>query len=182
MKLAALHSVIASLEATKAFRQKRVLLPVLALALAASVVVGRERPSQAVVEPAARIDTRVQAAEPDIDVSKLARPTQEARLDPAKDPFARRSFAPAQAAQGAAAAAAAAPPLPFVYLGKMIEDGELAVFLSRGEKSYSLHAGQKRGQKLDPEYRVDKVTETSITFTYLPSKTRQTLDIPAVNP
>jgi hypothetical protein len=182
MKLPALHSVISSLEATKAFRQKRVLLPVLALALAASVVVGRERPSQAVVEPAARIDTRIQPAEPDIDVSKLVRPAQEARLDPAKDPFARRSFAPAQAPQPrGVAAAAAAPPLPFVYLGKMIEDGKLAVFLSRGEKSYSVHADGKQGQKLDDEYRIDKVTETRVTFTYLPSKTRQTLDIPAVN-
>ena len=179
MKLPALHAVLSSLEATKAFRQKRVLLPVLALALVASVVAGRERPSQAVVEPAERIDTRIQAAEPDIDVAKLARPTQEARLDPAKDPFARRSFAPAQAPQPqGAAAAAAAPPLPFFYLGKMIEDGKLAVFLGRDERNYSVHSGQK----LDNEYRVDKVTENSVTFTHLPSKTKQTLDIPAVKP
>jgi len=182
MKLAALHSIISSWEGTKAFRQKRVLLPVIALALAASVVVGRERPSQAVVAPAARVDTRLQATEVDIDVSKLARQAEEAQLDPARNPFARRSFGPAPAPQGAAAAAASAPPLPFVYLGKMIEDGELAVFLSRGEKSYSVHAGQKQGQKLDHEYRIDKVTESHVTFTYLPSKTRQTLDIPAVNP
>jgi hypothetical protein len=176
MKLPALQSIIPSWEATKAFRQKRVLLPVLALALVASVVVGRERPSQVVVAPAARIDTRIQATELDIDVSKLTRQTEEAQLDPAKNPFARRSFAPGQGPQGVAADASA-PPLPFVYLGKMIEDGKLAVFLSRGEKSYSVHSGQK----LDGEYRIDKVTETSVTFTYLPLKTRQTLDIPAVN-
>jgi len=113
---------------------------------------GRERPSGAAVEPAARIDARLQASPRgeapalDLDLSKLARGTEEAKTDgpPAVDPFARRSFAPAQGApQAAPAAAPAAPLLPFVYLGKAIEDGKLEVFLSRGEKSYSVRAGQK---------------------------------------
>ena len=51
------------------------------------------------------------------------------------------------------------------------------MFLARGEDSFSVHGGQK----LDAEYRVDKVSETAVTFTYLPMKTKQTLDIPAVN-
>ena len=55
------------------------------------------------------------------------------------------------------------------------------VFLARGEESYSLHAGQKKGQKVDEQYRVDKVTENRVTFTYLPLKIQQTLEIPAVN-
>jgi hypothetical protein len=164
----------------------RVALPVLALGLIASVVAGRERPTTPEVQPASRIDTRLQASpraeEMDLDLSKLSRSVEETKPEgaPAVDPFARRSFSPAQAPQQAAqapAAAPTAPPLPFVYLGKAIEDGKLEVFLSRGEKSYSVHAKQK----LDDEYRIDKVTETSITFTYLPLKTRQTLDIPAVN-
>jgi hypothetical protein len=166
----------------------RVVLPVLALGLIASVVTGRERPVTPEVQPAARIDTRLQASpraeEMDLDLSKLSRSVEETKPEgaPAVDPFARRSFSPPQAPQqaanvAAAAAAPTAPPLPFVYLGKAIEDGKLEVFLSRGEKSYSVHAKQK----LDDEYRIDKVTETRITFTYLPLKTRQTLDIPAVN-
>jgi hypothetical protein len=164
----------------------RVALPVLALGLIASVVTGRERPSTPEAQPAARIDTRLQAGpraeDLDLDLSKLARSVEETKPAgaPAVDPFARRSFSPAQAAPQAAnapASAPTAPPLPFVYLGKAIEDGKLEIFLSRGEKSYSVHAKQK----LDDEYRIDKVTETSITFTYLPLKTRQTLDIPAVN-
>lgn len=164
----------------------RVAVPVLALGLIASVVAGRERPPTPATEPAARIDTRLQsssrAEEMDLDLSKLARGAEEPRAEgaPAVDPFARRSFSPAQAAPqvvNAPAAAPTAPPLPFVYLGKAIEDGRLEVFLGRGERSYSVHARQK----LDDDYRIDKVTETSITFTYLPLKTRQTLDIPAVN-
>ena len=63
----------------------------------------------------------------------------------------------------------------------MIEDGELQVFLARGEESFSLRGSQKKGQKVDEQYRVDKVTENRVTFTYLPLKTQQTLEIPAVN-
>jgi hypothetical protein len=164
----------------------RVAVPIAVLALIASVVTGRERPSAAVVEPAARINARVEAKQPDakeqeLDLSQLVRPAQDEGGQPGANPFARRSFAPNAAPQAAQAAAPEAPPLPFRYVGKMIEDGKLAVFLSRGEDSYSVHAGQKRGQKIDEQYRVDKVTETSVTFTYLPLKTKQTLDIPAVN-
>jgi hypothetical protein len=51
------------------------------------------------------------------------------------------------------------------------------VFLQRGDQSYSIRAGDK----LDGEYRVSKVTESTITFVYLPMNKRQTLEIPAVN-
>jgi hypothetical protein len=188
MKLPSLQTLVPSRDSMKAFRQKRVMFPVIALALIASVVVGRERPSGAALEPAGRLDTRLQssqrgaAQELDLDLSKLARGAEEAKPEgaPAVDPFARRSFAPAQGAPQAADAPAsppAAPPLPFAYLGKAIEDGKLEVFLSRGEQSYSVRSGQK----IDGEYRVDKVTQSSVTFTYLPLKTKQTLEIPAVN-
>ena len=154
-------------------------IPVLALALIASVVAGKEKAAEPQVQPASRIDSRVQASEQDLDLSKLFRAGEEAKTEAASDPFARRSFAPAgQAAQAAAApAAATAPPLPFRYLGKAIEDGQLSVFLARGDDSYSVHAKQK----LDEQYRVDKVTGNSVTFTYLPLNQKQTLDIPAVN-
>jgi pyruvate/2-oxoglutarate dehydrogenase complex dihydrolipoamide acyltransferase (E2) component len=164
--------------------------PIAVLALIASVVVGRERPAEPVVEPASRIQPRIEAREPDLDLSQLVRPADAAAEKPAADPFARHSFAPQAQADAAAAQPAAppaAPPLPFRYLGKMIEDGELAVFLARGDESYSVKAehgkkqGKNRGQKLDGEYRVDKVTENRVTFTYLPLKIQQTLEIPAVN-
>jgi hypothetical protein len=157
---------------------KRVLTPraataVLALILVASVVAGREKRSAEPVEPAARIAATVQVD--DLDLERLARTAGPA---PLADPFAQGSLA-AAGANGAAAAPAkpSAPPLPFKYLGKAIEDGKLSVFLARDEDSFSVHGGQK----LDAEYRVDKVSETAVTFTYLPMKTKQTLDIPAVN-
>jgi len=144
---------------------RRVLSVIAAGLVAASVVAGRERTAE-VVQPVARIDTRIRAAE-DIDLTKLERADSD---KPAADPFARNSFAPPQAA--AKPAKPVAPELPFRYVGKLIEDGQLSVFLSRGEESLAVKAGQTIG-----EYRVDKVTESEVTFTYLPLKTKQTLPL-----
>ena len=158
-------------------------IPVLALVLVASVVTGREKPAAVSPEPVKRLNAKIEVSDADLDVERLKRPErEEGRIATAADPFARRSFAPAQearAAEAAPPAAAQAPELPFKYLGKVIEDGKLSVFLSRGDDSYSLQSGKRH--KLDDQYRVDKVTETQVVFTYLPMKTQQTLDIPAVN-
>ena len=153
---------------------KRTAGVVVVLALLATVVAGREKPSIPAIEPAAKIQTKIEASE-DIDVEKLVRKESEGTK---ADPFAARTFAPAAAAGPQAPEKPTAPPLPFTYLGKAIENGKLSVFLARGEDSYSVEAGTK----IDAEYRVDKVSETAVTFLYLPLKTKQTLDIPAVNP
>ena len=159
----------------------RIAIPVALLALIASVVTGMEKPATVAEAPAARIDTRVRTQEADfnVDLAALSResvsvPTDAPRL-PQTDPFAQRSFS--SAPQAAAPAAPTVPPLPFRYLGKAIEDGKLSVFLSRGEQSYAVRAGDK----LDGEYRVAKVTESTVTFVYLPMKKQQTLEIPLVN-
>lgn len=160
----------------------RAAVPVAVLALIASVVAGRERPAGPAVEPARQAETRIRASE-DLDLTNLFR-SEVQDPQPAVDPFARRSFGSQQAASDAAAkpaSPAGPPPLPFRYVGKAIEDGKLAVFLQRGEDSYSVSQHGKGGQKLDDEYRVDKVSETKVVFTYLPLKTKQILDIPAVN-
>ncbi len=156
-------------------------IPVLALVLAASVVTGREKPAAVPAEPVKRMSSRIEVTDADLDLERLKRPEREpGQVATAADPFARRSFGPApQAAAEAAPPAPQAPQLPFTYLGKVIEDGKLSVFLARGDDSYSVQAGKRH--KLDAQYRVDKVTESSVTFTYLPMNTRQTLDIPAVN-
>ena len=161
----------------------RAAIPVLATVLVASVTVGRERPVDAPAEPASRLNARVDAraaVEQDLDLSRLHRQVAEAEVDPEHDPFARRSFGgrgEAASRGSAAPVPSGPPPLPFRYMGKAIEDGKLSVFLMRGNDSYSVHSKQA----LDEQYRVDKVTETQVVFTYLPLKAKQTLDIPAVN-
>lgn len=142
---------------------KPVALAMAVLGLLASVVIGRERPTITMIEPAPRPMVG-------IDLSKLERATPGTA--PASDPFAPKSFAPAQAPQQAAPARPEAPALPFRYLGKLIEDGKLSVFLANGGESLSVAAGDRIG-----DYRVDKVTESEVQFTYLPLKTKQSLPL-----
>jgi hypothetical protein len=84
----------------------------------------------------------------------------------AQAPFAALSVSPAPAA-------AAAPPLPFRYIGRMRANGKLEVLLMRGTKVYSIG----RGGEIDGEYRVDRITESTISFTYLPLKTKQDMNL-----
>jgi hypothetical protein len=143
---------------------RRLAFAVLTLALLAGVVLGREKPAEILFH-------EKKALEKDFDISRLERPEA---TTPAGDPFARRSFAPPAAAHAAAAPARPeAPELPFRYMGKVIEDGKLEILLLRGEESFAVAAGQKVGE----EYRLDKVTASSLTFTYLPMKKKQTLEI-----
>jgi hypothetical protein len=148
---------------------KKILLILPAAALVASVVAGREKPSLPdFVQPAARLDARVE-----LDLSKLESRAAEAAKG---DPFAQKSFAPPEAKARERAAPPpkpVAPPLPFAYLGKVIEDGKLSVFLARGGENLSVSPGDTIGG----EYRVDAVTESEIRFTYLPLKTQQSLPL-----
>jgi len=136
----------------------------------ASVVAGREQPSS-IVEPAApRIDARLQV-NTDIDLAKLdERASEGAKVDA----FAPRNFSPVVPPQAAVAGKPKreVPPLPFRYLGKMVEDGKLSVFLANGDESITARAGQRIG-----DYRIDKITEAEVRFTYLPMKTQQSLPL-----
>jgi hypothetical protein len=109
----------------------------------------------------------------DLNVDKLRR---ELPQPGTTDPFAPRSFAPAPPPMAANAPPPkpTAPPLPFTYLGKVIDEGKTLVFVARADENYALEAGQT----VAGTYRVDKITDSTVTFTYLPMKTRQTLTIP----
>ena len=149
---------------------KRIFGAVAVAGALASVVAGRERPTLELVQPK-RAEVRTAAVE-GLDLDRLAARTEEPNADKKVDPFAPRSFSPLVPAQPAKKEKPVAPPLPFRYLGKMIEDGRLAVFLARGDESLSVSAGSRIG-----EYRVDKVTESEVVFTYLPLKTKQSLPL-----
>lgn len=83
----------------------------------------------------------------------------------AQEPFAALRFSPS--------ATRAAPPLPFRYIGRLLENGKLQVLLMRGGAVYSI----ARGEEIDGEYRVDRITESVISFTYLPLKTKQDMHL-----
>jgi hypothetical protein len=69
--------------------------------------------------------------------------------------------------------APAIPPLPFRYIGKLIEDGRLEVILLRGAD----HITVAEAGPLDAEYRVDEVNEKRIAFTYLPLNASHVLEL-----
>lgn len=148
--------------------KKRVGIAVAILVLAAGVVAGRERPTLDLVQERAPRAAAV-AADDGIDLDKLRR--GEASL-PQKDLFAPIGAAKQAPLAAQAPAKPVAPPLPFRYFGRVTWDGKTEVFVMRGEELISIAAGQKLG-----EYRVDQIAESKIGFTYLPLKTKQTLEL-----
>lgn len=67
-----------------------------------------------------------------------------------------------------------APPLPFRFVGKLIEPGKAPVFfLARGEKVIAVQPGQR----IDAEYQVGQYRDGTLQFMYLPMKIRQSLAI-----
>jgi hypothetical protein len=142
-----------------------------AVILVVGVVAGRERPTLELIHERA---PKVAAASDDgIDLAKLRR--GESSL-PQVDPFASIKGAEKAAPATPAAAKPSAPPLPFQFFGRLTEKGNTEVFVMRGDELLSIAPGQKLG-----DYRVDQVTESRIQFTYLPLKTKQSLDLPGVN-
>jgi hypothetical protein len=68
-----------------------------------------------------------------------------------------------------------APPLPFQYLGKLNEDGEIRVFLNHQGK----HLIARTGDIINDTYRVDEIAAGRMSFVYLPLKEIQVLAIGA---
>ena len=153
----------------------RAALAVVALALLASLVSGREKPSLAA--PSAEESARRTPGIADLDPEKLKRPAPQ----PAQamtDPFgAPPPPAAPPAYQQQAPAAPTMPPLPFRYVGRAVEDNRTAIFLERGNENYSVAQGERAGR----DYRVEQITDAAVTFTYLPLGARQTLVVPTLN-
>jgi len=63
------------------------------------------------------------------------------------------------------------PPLPFSYMGKLVEGKVTTVFLTDDEQNYIA----RLGDTIEGDYRVDEIDESGMTLTYLPLKRRQQL-------
>lgn len=57
-----------------------------------------------------------------------------------------------------------APPLPFTFIGRMIEEGQTAVFVSIQDRNQVLRAGDV----VQGVWRVDSIEPTNMKLTYLP--------------
>lgn len=123
---------------------------------------------------------------PEVQLEKLKR---AAPRQPAGSLFGPRSWeAPAPRPRVAAPVPPVppqAPPLPFVYLGKWIEQGRTIVYLTLQGKGQNFMV--RGGETLIGTYQVEAVEETRVILTYLPLNMRQTLPLgasppPVVNP
>lgn len=57
-----------------------------------------------------------------------------------------------------------APPFTYTYMGGLSEDGKRINFFSKGERVLSV----KSGDTVDGAFRIDEISETQMTMTYLP--------------
>lgn len=152
-------------------------LTIAALVLLASVVSGNEDSRAPVrVEPVAAPSSNAPSG--DLDLGQLKRLRKEDDATP-PDLFAPRQppialAAPQPAPKPSPPPAPSAPPLPFKYLGRMVDGPRTVVFLERNLESLVAAAGDT----LDGVYRIESVGETAVHFVYLPLEQKQSLSIP----
>jgi len=66
-----------------------------------------------------------------------------------------------------------APPLPFTYLGRMVDGATTTVFLSEGGRDLVVTTGAT----VSGRWRLDAAGERALSFTYLPLGQRQSLPL-----
>ena len=163
---------------------RRAAAAVVALALIASVVTGREELSpdpQAAPVPAsapAANGAAPPAGLPDLDLDKLNRAHKGDKIT---DLFASKSAVPIPPPVAMATAPAppppppapTTPPLPFRYFGKWVDGDRTVVFLWNNSEGHSAAAGDT----VEGMYRIESITDSSVDFIYLPLGSKQTLPI-----
>ncbi len=134
-----------------------------------------------VVTPAPRRAVAVRTQTETLNLDKL----RNRNLTPgAGDPFAiRKKSKPAAPAVPAVVAAPppppapapppSAPPLPFAYMGKLIDETGMAIFLVAGDRNLVV----REGDTLESVYHLDSVTESRLLFTHLPTGIQQNIPI-----
>lgn len=70
-----------------------------------------------------------------------------------------------------------APPLPFIYMGKLVDKSNTSIFLTRDDKPYVVNIGDI----VDGAYRIDAINPSTLEFTYLPLLQKQKLNMTTTN-
>jgi hypothetical protein len=162
-----------------------VLIALLTAALSAAAWVREgDRPADAEVVEAPVRQARAASATADrkeqtVERVHLEKLRMHPSADRADDAFAPRNWrkpapkAPAAANAVVVAPPPSAPPLPFVYMGKLLSEDARAVFLTQGERNLIVH----EGDVIDAIYRVGKLSDAGLTFIHLPTGIQQNLPI-----
>lgn len=156
-----------------------VLIALLGLTLSATAWVSQEDEAAEPVRAARPVPAQNVAppardkseAATDLKLNKLQR---EPREEVATDLFEVKSwYVPPPPPKPLPPPPPSAPPLPFVYMGKLVEDGLLTVFLTKQELNYVV----KVGDTIDGMYKVEEASPRMMTLIYLPLNIKQTLMI-----
>jgi len=149
---------------------------VIALALVASVVGGA--PWTSTPPPAAQADRAMvppaALKEEPLDLEALERRKVSGTVPDLFEHRAPTPPAPVRIAVVAPPPTPVAPPLPFRYLGRLDDGERRAVFLEEGKNVYSVAVGDM----IDQRYRIERITDTAVTFRHVLLGTEQTLPIP----
>jgi len=95
----------------------------------------------------------------------------------AADPFSAQSWLPRRKpAVVSAPPDPVTPPLPYRFAGQFHRESGIEVYVARGEEIFPV----KEGDTLDGQYKVDSVGATEVSFIYLPSGARQTMQFSAL--
>ena len=157
-----------------------------ALALMLVGVRTAERPEEraaaarAQFDPAPRLTTASTSDASGVPSLQLERLALRSQPETAGDPFIARSW---EALAGEEARRNAlppppppppqAPPLPFTFMGKLIDDDRVVVFLTNGVRNWVVRAGDT----IDDAYRVEAIGDERMTLTYLALQIPQELAI-----
>lgn len=139
---------------------------------------GQNRELTPVSPPAAssgvRRDPEVSPHDPELQLNILGK---RVHLAASADPFQGRSWEPAMGTrQGTVAVPPPLPPpLPFTYIGKLVDRGAVTVFLSDQDRNYIVRAGDT----LHDTYVVEAVEDQRLVLKYLPLGVRQALPLGA---
>lgn len=66
-----------------------------------------------------------------------------------------------------------APPLPYVYLGQLLEDGKQTIFMKRGDEPITLISGDVT----DDGWRLEQIESRALLFTHLATGDQRRLEI-----
>jgi hypothetical protein len=132
---------------------------------------GRWRPTERAEVPA---ETPPPAALAPIRLDLLAR---REHAQPSTDLFSSRSWEESVQREARRAVPAgqppppSAPPLPFRYLGRLVDGDRTVVFLTSEDRNYIVRAGDT----LESTYAVEAIEDDRVVLTYLPLRARQSL-------
>ncbi len=161
--------------------QRRGALVAIAIGLAALIILDSEDANRGAVSAAtapgaaAPQPKGAQAPLPDIALEKL---DEKITRSPVSDALEVRSWEPpAPKKNDLPPPPPQAPPLPYTYMGKIMDGGQVIVFLAKQDHNYMV----KQGETIDGAYRIDEIRGGTMTLTYLPLDQKQTLAIGAAN-